>query len=122
MSQMEPYREEFLEELDKIRQQYSFGQTQQMSQSQQKKVNLQFKVTDTNDIWNTSKYSDNKWRGNLTTTFYNKEHNASHYEVNSLLNPEVTRKNFNMRATQISEYSNAKHNNTVFVNPKFTSC
>lgn len=42
--------------------------------------------------------------------------------MNLELNPEVRRKNFNMRATQISEYSNAKHNNTVFVNPKFTSC
>ena len=37
-------------------------------------------------------------------------------------NPEVGRKQHNIRSTQISEYSNARHNNTVFVNPKNTSC
>jgi hypothetical protein len=35
--------------------------------------------------------------------------------MNELLNPEVAKKTNNMRVTQISEYSNAKHNNTVRV-------
>ena len=38
------------------------------------------------------------------------------------MNPEVARKNNNIRSTPISEYSNARHNNTVFINPKNTSC
>jgi hypothetical protein len=38
------------------------------------------------------------------------------------MNPEVARKNNNIRSTPISQYSNARHNNTVFINPKNTSC
>lgn len=39
-----------------------------------------------------------------------------------MLNPEIAKKKHNIQSTQISEYSNAKHNNNVFVNPKNTSC
>jgi hypothetical protein len=46
----------------------------------------------------------------------------TNHELNMLVNPEVRRKNNNIQLTQISEYSNAMHNKTVFVNPKFTSC
>jgi len=62
------------------------------------------------------------WRSNLTQTFYRQEHNEQQHHLNGTLNPEVLRKKHNVRVTQISEYSNAKHNNTVFLNPKHSSC
>ena len=42
--------------------------------------------------------------------------------MNLLMNPEIGKKKNNISTTQISEYSNAMHNNKVFVNPKHTSC
>lgn len=57
---------------------------------------------------------------NQTTTQQN--HGMSHFELNLMMNPEIAKKQNNIRSTQISEYSNARHNNTVFVNPKNTSC
>ncbi len=39
-----------------------------------------------------------------------------------MINPEVKKKENNIQLTPISEYSNAMHNKTVFVNPKSTSC
>mmetsp|Transcript_6491 Transcript_6491/g.11367 ORF Transcript_6491/g.11367 Transcript_6491/m.11367 type:complete len:177 (-) Transcript_6491:3088-3618(-) len=44
------------------------------------------------------------------------EHGADQYVG------EETSKEHNLRRTVISEYSNAIHNNTVFINPRFMSC
>ncbi|KAM3141341.1 hypothetical protein pb186bvf_006459 [Paramecium bursaria] len=117
---MEDYRQEFLEEIEKHKS--SSSNQQQETSNSFNKQDLPFKVTNTNEIWNSTKYSDTNWRNKLNTSYYTKEHGIEHFKINQLLNPEVKTKTFNMRATQISEYSNAKHNNTVFVNPKFTSC
>jgi hypothetical protein len=38
------------------------------------------------------------------------------------MNPEIAKKQNNIQLTPISEYSNAVHNKTVFVNPKNISC
>lgn len=62
------------------------------------------------------------WRENLNQTTTATQHHDGHFNINLLMNPEVGRKQHNIRSTQISEYSNARHNNTVFVNPKNTSC
>lgn len=75
-----------------------------------------------NNILNTSQYSSADWRQTLTQTTVQANHNESHFQINKLLNPEVAKKTHNIMSTQISEYSNARHNNTVFVNPKNTSC
>ena len=37
-------------------------------------------------------------------------------------NKDVADHKHNFQKTQISEYSNAIHNNRVFVNPRFLSC
>jgi hypothetical protein len=58
----------------------------------------------------------------LNQTSYRGHHNDSHYELNLLVNPEVGKKKHNIQLTPISEYSNAMHNKTVFVNPKNISC
>jgi hypothetical protein len=75
-----------------------------------------------NNILNTSQYSSPDWRQTLNQTTTGTHHNESHYNLNLLMNPEVGKKQNNIRSTPISEYSNARHNNTVFVNPKNTSC
>jgi hypothetical protein len=49
-------------------------------------------------------------------------HDPTQHELNLLMNPEIKKKQNNIQLTPISQYSNAMHNKTVFVNPKFTSC
>lgn len=75
-----------------------------------------------NNIINTSQYSSTEWRQQLNQTSIRSNHDDTHFQMNLLMNPEINKKQHNIRSTQISEYSNAKHNNTVFVNPKNTSC
>ena len=80
------------------------------------------KVQIENNILNTSQYSSSDWRKNLNSTTAQQNHGSDQFNLNLLMNPEIAKKQNNIRSTQISEYSNAKHNNTVFVNPKNTSC
>lgn len=51
----------------------------------------------------------------LKTTVQSEHHNGQFIG-------EPPNKQFNLRRTVISEYSNAKHNQTVFINPRFMSC
>lgn len=75
-----------------------------------------------NNIINTSQYSGGLWKQHLNQTHYKKNHNDTHYDLNLLVNPEIAKKQHNIQLTTISEYSNAMHNKTVFVNPKNISC
>ena len=68
----------------------------------------------------------------FTTDFYgskgkfqNTVHNQDFQDKTSLAkdyNPHLRDQDHNFQKTQISEYSNAIHNNRVFVNPRFLSC
>lgn len=75
-----------------------------------------------NNILNTAMYSGSDWRQQLNSTSYGRLHDVSHHQLNLLVNPEIARKQHNIQLTPISEYSNAMHNKTVFVNPKNISC
>ena len=75
-----------------------------------------------NNIINTAQYSQSDWKQELNQTSYHRNHDSAQYELNLKMNPEVARKRHNIQSTPISEYSNAMHNKTVFINPKNTSC
>ena len=75
-----------------------------------------------NNIINTAQYSQSNWKQELNQTSYGRNHDMSHYELSLKMNPEIAKKQHNIQSTPISEYSNAMHNKTVFINPKNTSC
>ncbi|KAL4483812.1 hypothetical protein ABPG72_006187 [Tetrahymena utriculariae] len=131
MADQEQYKDQFLQTASNLRQTQELQQlrasqlanTNQFQVSQQRShIGALTKITNTNDIWSSNQYSDDVWRKKMQTSFYNNEHNEKQFEYNTLLNPEIGRKDNYMRVTRISEYSNALHNNRVFINPKFTSC
>ncbi|KRX01643.1 hypothetical protein PPERSA_03727 [Pseudocohnilembus persalinus] len=110
------YKQEFLTTLqkeyeEKQRQQQNSQYNSQFNSSKSFNLPSLNKVTNTNDVWNSSQYSSANWRQNLTTSHYNTQHNEKQHILNAQLNPEVKNKRNNMRVTQISEYSNALHNN-----------
>lgn len=69
-----------------------------------------------NSIFHPETYRDPEWRSQLMKTTIQSEHNEHQYIG------EQDDKRHNLKRTAISEYSNALHNQTVFINPRFMSC
>mmetsp|Transcript_6492 Transcript_6492/g.11370 ORF Transcript_6492/g.11370 Transcript_6492/m.11370 type:complete len:172 (-) Transcript_6492:3073-3588(-) len=69
-----------------------------------------------NPIFYPKTYSSEEYKEEHYKTHTKAEHGADQYVG------EETSKEHNLRRTVISEYSNAIHNNTVFINPRFMSC
>ncbi|CAG9314146.1 unnamed protein product [Blepharisma stoltei] len=69
-----------------------------------------------NTIFRPNTYQNEDWKIDVLTSTTHAEHCKEQF------NGEEPDKKFNLRRTVISEYSNALHNQTVFINPKFTSC
>ncbi len=78
-------------------------------------------ATNTNEIWHSGQYKKEEWREDLNQSLYKKSHDQKEFQHHEY-NPDVKEQRFNSRKTRISEYSNARHNNRVFINPTFTSC
>jgi hypothetical protein len=68
-------------------------------------------------LWKTEQYKDESSRGQLTTTM-NRQQQAYDAEIAQKMRTDK----FNIRVTNISEYSNAINRGRVFTNPKFSSC
>lgn len=68
-------------------------------------------------IWKSSVYQDEENRKSLSTPL-----SRTTFAYDEEAARQVVEKKNNIRKTPISEYSNAQHNGTVFVNPKFSSC
>ena len=79
-------------------------------------VDVERKSRASNSIFNPKTYTNNEFRANLMKTTTNAEHHEGQFIG------EPKNKEFNLRRTVISAYSNAKHNQTVFINPRFMSC
>lgn len=69
-----------------------------------------------NPIFFPSTYTGAEWKTDSYRTSYVNEHGEHQFAGGC---PD---KKFNLRRTVISEYSNALHNQTIFVNPRFSSC
>lgn len=69
-----------------------------------------------NSIFSPNTYQSEDWKGDILKSTTHSEHAKNQFEGSE---PD---KKFNLRRTVISEYSNALHNQTVFINPKFMSC
>jgi len=79
------------------------------------------KVIQPHDIWHSKQYGTNEFKPLVYKTVYRKDFEDK-YQHTLDLNKEVATQENNMGRTVITEYSNAKHNREVFVNPRFLSC
>ena len=79
-------------------------------------IDIERKSRASNSIFTPNTYTSSEFRSNLIKTTTQAEHHEGQYVG------EAPNKQFNLRRTVISEYSNAKHNQTVFINPRFMSC
>ena len=79
-------------------------------------IDMDRKSRASNSIFTPNTYRNDQFKKDAFRTTNQTEHNEAQFvgEPNS--------KEFNLRRTVISEYSNAKHNQTVFINPRFMSC
>lgn len=84
--------------------------------SKEEMVDIERKSRASNSIFTPKTYSSEEFKKEMLKTTAQSEHNKSQYIA------EPASKEFNLRRTVISEYSNAKHNQTVFINPRFMSC
>ena len=84
--------------------------------SEEQRMDIERKSHASNGLFKPTTYSSEQWRAELMTSTTTADHNPGQFAD---LNPDMK---FNLRRTPISEYSNALHNNTVFINPRFTSC
>jgi hypothetical protein len=118
------YKQVFLAEMDELRQQRARAAEREAERARVKEL-LQLEGAQEAPALASgmgTQYQGPEWREELMSTFYRTQHNDLQHQLNEMLNPEVVKRQFNMRVTQISEYSNAKYNNTVFNNPKHSSC
>ena len=69
------------------------------------------------DMWRSKKYKDPEFRKELTNS---STRVAQGYDP--VASEMLRTSKFNIQKTPISEFSNASHSGTVFVNPKFSSC
>jgi hypothetical protein len=79
-------------------------------------IDVERKSRASNSIFNPKTYTTEDFKAEIMKTTTQAEHNEGQYIG------EPKSKEFNLRRTVISEYSNAKHNQTVFINPRFMSC
>ena len=85
------------------------------------KKDLLSKVIQPHDIWHSKQYGTNEFKPLVYKTVYRNDFEDK-YQHTLELNKEVATQENNMGRTVITEYSNAKHNREVFVNPRFLSC
>ena len=79
-------------------------------------IDVERKSRASNSIFTPNTYSSDMFKKELLKTTAQAEHHEGQFIA------EPANKEFNLRRTVISEYSNAKHNQTVFINPRFMSC
>ncbi len=84
--------------------------------SEEQRMDIERKSHASNGIFKPTTYSSEQWRKELMTSTTAADHTPEQFKGTD---PDLK---FNLRRTPISEYSNALHNNTVFINPRFTSC
>ena len=89
--------------------------------SEDQRMDIERKSHASNGIFRPTTYSSvsdmqDEWKQRLGKSTTQADHNPEQFKG---LEPDLK---FNLRRTPISEYSNALHNNTVFINPRFTSC
>lgn len=93
-----------------------YDQSQTDSMKKEDMIDIDRKSRASNTIFSPNTYRNDDFKKEVFKTTNQAEHHDGQFigEPNS--------KEFNLRRTVISEYSNAKHNQTVFINPRFMSC
>lgn len=79
-------------------------------------IDMDRKSRASNSIFSPNTYQNDEFKKEILKTTTQAEHHDGQYVAGP------PSKEFNLRRTVISEYSNAKHNQTVFINPRFMSC
>jgi hypothetical protein len=79
-------------------------------------IDMDRKSRASNSIFSPQTYQSEDFKKEMFKTTNKAEHHSGQFVG------EQNDKQFNLRRTVISEYSNAKHNQTVFINPRFMSC
>lgn len=79
-------------------------------------IDIDRKSRASNSIFSPNTYQTGEFKHEILKTTTQAEHHSGQFIA------EPPNKQFNLRRTVISEYSNAKHNQTVFINPRFMSC
>ena len=69
-------------------------------------------------MWSSQQYRDPEMRTQLNATTNRAGQNNLDFEITEKLRETK----YNLRVTNISEYSNALNRGRVFTNPKFSSC
>ena len=85
-------------------------------QNKDEMVDTERKSRASNTIFSPNTYLTEEFKKDIMKTTTQSEHHQGQFIG------EPHDKQFNLRRTVISEYSNAKHNQTVFINPRFMSC
>ena len=69
-------------------------------------------------MWSSQQYRDSDHRGQLTQTTNRVAQDNLDHEISEKLRETK----YNLKVTNISEYSNAVNRGRVFINPKFSCC
>lgn len=79
-------------------------------------VDVERRSRASNSIFQPNAYTSQDWRRDMLVSSSHAEH-SNHQFIG-----DAPSRKYNLRRTVISEYSNALHNQTVFINPRFMSC